>query len=174
MVATKIRLWMRTQVKKSPYLQLKAVSFSMAFTISCMVCPILSVGFYVTIAAFLMLIILISGVITHKKDIHRIALSLRAFKGQRSYLDFHNVTSVIALPFFLTITFTGLAIFFYLILPNGMKKLYPEQPFQYFDEIRNISISSEAKPTPATMRPIEYFIQQSEQRWGKQKLAILR
>ncbi len=39
------KTWMRTRVKKSPYLQLKAVSFSMAFTISCMVCPILSVGF---------------------------------------------------------------------------------------------------------------------------------
>ena len=124
----------------------------------------------VTIAAFLMLIILISGVITHKK-IFTEFFTLRAFKGQRSYLDFHNVTSVIALPFFLTITFTGLAIFFYLILPNGMKKLYPEQPFQYFDEIRNISISSEAKPTPATMRPIEYFIQQSEQRWGKTEIG---
>ena len=85
----------------------------------------------VTIAAFLMLIILISGIITHKK-IFTEFFTLRAFKGQRSYLDFHNVTSVIALPFFLTITFTGLAIFFYLILPNGMKKLYPEQPFQYF------------------------------------------
>jgi uncharacterized iron-regulated membrane protein len=34
-------------------------------------------------------------------------------------LDFHNISSVVALPFFLTITFTGLAIFFYLYLPWG-------------------------------------------------------
>ena len=75
----------------------------------------------VTIAAFIMFITLISGIITHKKILTDF-FTLRAFKGQRSYLDFHNVTSVIALPFLLTITFTGLAIFFYIVLPSGMKK----------------------------------------------------
>jgi len=52
----------------------------------------------VTIAAFIMLITLISGIITHKKILTDF-FTLRAFKGQRSYLDFHNVSSVIALPF---------------------------------------------------------------------------
>ena len=75
----------------------------------------------VTFAALIMFIALISGIITHKK-IFTDFFTLRAFKGQRSYLDFHNVSSVIALPFFLTITFTGLAIFFYLLFPAGMKK----------------------------------------------------
>ena len=64
----------------------------------------------VTLAALVMFITLISGIITHKK-IFTDFLTLRAFKGQRSYLDFHNVSAVLALPFFLTVTFTGLAIF---------------------------------------------------------------
>ena len=66
----------------------------------------------VTFAALIMLITLISGIITHKK-IFTDFFTLRAFKGQRSYLDFHNLTSVIALPFFLTVTLTGLMIFFW-------------------------------------------------------------
>jgi len=36
---------------------------------------------------------------------------------------------VIALPFFLTMTFTGLAIFFYIVLPSGMKNSIQTIPF---------------------------------------------
>lgn len=120
----------------------------------------------VTIAAFIMFITLISGIITHKKILTDF-FTLRAFKGQRSYLDFHNVTSVIALPFFLTITFTGLAIFFYIVLPSGMKKLYPDNPFQYFEEIRTVNVSaSPAVPLKTEMLPIQYFITTAQQQWG--------
>ena len=121
----------------------------------------------VTLAALIMLITLISGIITHKKILTDF-FTLRAFKGQRSYLDFHNVSSVIALPFFLTITFTGLAIFFYILLPSGMKKLYPENPFQYFEEIRTVNISSNsATPVKTDMLPIQYFIATAQQHWGQ-------
>ncbi|WP_343596722.1 PepSY-associated TM helix domain-containing protein [Acinetobacter sp.] len=85
-------------------------------------------------AAFFMLIALISGIITHKK-IFTDFFTLRTFKSQRSWLDFHNVVSVIALPFFLTITFTGLAIFFYIYLPYGLKHNYSENTQQFFQEI---------------------------------------
>lgn len=120
----------------------------------------------VTIAAFIMFITLISGIITHKKILTDF-FTLRAFKGQRSYLDFHNVTSVIALPFFLTITFTGLAIFFYIVLPSGMKKLYPDNPFQYFEEIRTLNVSaSPAVPLKTEMLPIQHFITTAQQQWG--------
>ena len=120
----------------------------------------------VTIAAFIMLLTLISGIITHKKILTDF-FTLRAFKGQRSYLDFHNVSSVIALPFFLTMTFTGLAIFFYIVLPSGMKKLYPDNPFQYFEEIRTINTSATPSvPVKTQMLPIQHFITTAQQHWG--------
>ena len=120
----------------------------------------------VTIAAFIMLLTLISGIITHKKILTDY-FTLRAFKGQRSYLDFHNVSSVIALPFFLTMTFTGLAIFFYIVLPSGMKKLYPDNPFQYFEEIRTVNVlANPAVPVKTEMLPIQYFITTAQQHWG--------
>ena len=49
----------------------------------------------VTIAAFIMLLTLISGIITHKKILTDF-FTLRAFKGQRSYLDFHNATKLVS------------------------------------------------------------------------------
>lgn len=136
--------------------------------------PVLIGRLITSLAAFIMLIALISGIITHKKIITDF-FTLRTFKSQRSWLDFHNVSSVLALPFFLTITFTGLAIFFYLYLPFGMKKLYPDNPFQYFTEIRTISVNNnhKADPIKTEMLPIQTLLEKVKQQWGNQVLATI-
>lgn len=136
--------------------------------------PVLIGRLITSLAAFIMLIALISGIITHKKIITDF-FTLRTFKSQRSWLDFHNVSSVLALPFFLTITFTGLAIFFYLYLPFGMKKLYPDNPFQYFTEIRTISVNNnhKADPIKTEMLPIQTLLEKVKQQWGDQALATI-
>ena len=134
--------------------------------------PILVGRFIVSLAAFIMLIALLSGIITHKKILIDF-FTLRAFKGQRSYLDFHNVCSVIALPFFLTITFTGLAMFFYLYLPWGMQKLYPENNFQYFKEISTKVSSSIANHKPADMLSIQTLRQPVIRQWGKTEYSSI-
>ena len=59
------------------------------------------------LVAFFMFAAIISGIITHKK-IFADFFTLRFGKGQRSWLDAHNVTSVMSLPYQLMITFTGL------------------------------------------------------------------
>ncbi|HIQ33520.1 PepSY-associated TM helix domain-containing protein [Acinetobacter venetianus] len=136
--------------------------------------PVLIGRLITSLTAFIMLIALISGIITHKKIITDF-FTLRTFKSQRSWLDFHNVSSVLALPFFLTITFTGLAIFFYLYLPFGMKKLYPDNPFQYFTEIRTISVNNNhnADPIKTEMLPIQTLLEKVKQQLGDQALATI-
>ncbi|MCJ8160713.1 PepSY-associated TM helix domain-containing protein [Acinetobacter zhairhuonensis] len=126
----------------------------------------------VCFAAFIMLIALISGIITHKK-IFTDFFTLRTFKSQRSWLDFHNVSSVIALPFFLMITFTGLAIFFYLYFPWGMKTLYPNDPYQYFTEIRTQVVAQNTTPEPEPNLSMSTLLQTVEQHWGRQELASI-
>ncbi|WP_232495547.1 PepSY-associated TM helix domain-containing protein [Novosphingobium kaempferiae] len=75
------------------------------------------VGRYlIVIASLAMLVAILSGIITHKKIFTDFFL-LRFGKGQRSWLDAHNVTSVLALPFHLMITYTGLVIFANMLLP---------------------------------------------------------
>ncbi|OTL21926.1 peptidase [Acinetobacter pittii] len=134
--------------------------------------PIIVGRLVVCLAAFIMLIALISGIITHKK-IFTDFFTLRTFKSQRSWLDFHNISSVVALPFFLTITFTGLAIFFYLYLPWGMQKLYPENPYQYFTEIRTKTMLENQSIQPAQNLAIEKLLSQVQQSWGKQPLSTM-
>ena len=61
----------------------------------------------ISLAAMLMLISLVTGVIIHKK-IFLEFFTFRANKGLRSWLDIHNVFSVLPLPFHLMITYSGL------------------------------------------------------------------
>jgi len=63
--------------------------------------------YLVCVAALAMLVAILSGVVTHKK-IFTDFFQMRFGKGQRSWLDAHNATGVLALPFHVMITYTGL------------------------------------------------------------------
>jgi uncharacterized iron-regulated membrane protein len=58
------------------------------------------------LAAAMMLIALISGIVAHRR-FFRDFFTFRAGKGQRSWLDAHNVLGVFSLPFHIMITLTG-------------------------------------------------------------------
>ncbi|WP_335308405.1 PepSY-associated TM helix domain-containing protein [Sphingomonas phyllosphaerae] len=68
------------------------------------------------ICAMFMLGAIISGVVTHKR-IFADFFTLRWNKGQRSWLDAHNVSAVLALPFHAVITYTGLMTLVLMYLP---------------------------------------------------------
>ncbi|MBY8822802.1 PepSY-associated TM helix domain-containing protein [Sphingomonas colocasiae] len=77
----------------------------------------------VGLCTMLMLLAILSGVVTHKK-IFKDFFTFRPGKGQRSWLDMHNVISVTALPFFLMITYSGLVFFMYAYIPATMTLAY--------------------------------------------------
>ncbi|WP_112312028.1 PepSY-associated TM helix domain-containing protein [Pseudogemmobacter bohemicus] len=70
----------------------------------------------VGIATMAMFIAILSGVITHKK-IFKEFFTFRPGKGQRSWLDMHNMTAVLALPYHIMITFSGLVLFVATLMP---------------------------------------------------------
>ncbi|OAH86669.1 peptidase [Xanthomonas arboricola pv. juglandis] len=69
------------------------------------------------------LIALVSGVIVHKR-IFLDFFTFRPGKGQRSWLDAHNATAVLTLPFLLMIVYTGLAYFHTSYMPAPLHALY--------------------------------------------------
>lgn len=77
----------------------------------------------VGIVTLLMLVAIISGVITHKK-IFKDFFTFRPGKGQRSWLDAHNATAVFALPFHIMITFSGLLLLLFTLMPWGVNQIY--------------------------------------------------
>lgn len=79
-------------------------------------------GIYLAgLCAFLALVAVVTGVIVHKK-IFKDFFAFRPGKGQRSWLDAHNVSSVMALPFFVMILYTGLVYYsgHYLPIPGDI------------------------------------------------------
>lgn len=92
----------------------------------------------VGICTMLMLLAVVTGVITHKK-IFTDFFTFRPGKGQRSWLDAHNVVSVMSLPFFLMITYTGLVFLAFNYLPAGRDVVYGTSDLQrqaFFEELR--------------------------------------
>ncbi|MGO2009475.1 PepSY domain-containing protein [Vreelandella alkaliphila] len=70
----------------------------------------------VGVATMLMLVALITGIIIHKK-IFKDFFTFRPGKGLRSWLDAHNLVSVVTLPFQLMITYSGLIFMMFVYVP---------------------------------------------------------
>ena len=66
--------------------------------------------YIVGMATLFMLLAIVTGIVVHKK-IFVDFFTLRLGKGQRSWLDSHNISSVLALPFMLMITYSGLVFY---------------------------------------------------------------
>ncbi|WP_370681655.1 PepSY-associated TM helix domain-containing protein [Comamonas sp. GB3 AK4-5] len=94
----------------------------------------------VGVATLLMFVALLTGVVTHRR-IFKDFFTFRPRKGgQRAWLDAHNVSGVLALPFYLMITFSGLMIFHAIYMPAGINAGYPgaqgTDTQAYFDELQ--------------------------------------
>jgi len=75
------------------------------------------------LCAMFMLTAIISGVITHKR-IFKDFFTLRWGRGQRSWLDAHNATAVLGLPFHAMITYTGLITLMAMYMPWSIAANY--------------------------------------------------
>mgnify|MGYP006143689525 CR=1 FL=1 len=78
--------------------------------------PVIWARWLVSFATMMMLVAILSGIVTHKK-IFRDFFTLRRARGQRSWLDGHNATAVLGLPFHLMITYTGLVTLMAMLMP---------------------------------------------------------
>ena len=115
--------------------------------------------------AMCMLVALVSGVVVHKR-IFQDFFTFRPGKGQRSWLDAHNATAVLALPFLFMIVYTGLAFFPTSYMPLPLRAAYG------WDEQAHNRYQAELAPqtgprrsrsgTPAAMPALAPLLQQAE------------
>ena len=146
--------------------------------------------YFVGFCTMLMLVAILTGVVTHKK-IFKDFFTFRPRKGQRSWLDAHNIVSVAALPFFLMITISGLFFFQDYYLPAGMNAAYgPDRQWESDGYINPLNPRANLLLDPAYVPDPEYEdavqgsgkasalvdlrqpLTQVERAWGKN--AILR
>ncbi|KAB2325729.1 PepSY domain-containing protein [Betaproteobacteria bacterium SCN1] len=92
----------------------------------------------VGVATMLMFVAILSGVITHKK-IFTEFFTFRPGTRPRSWLDAHNATGVLALPFHVMITLSGLLLLMGTLMPWGVKALYEGDTAAYASERRALA-----------------------------------
>ena len=118
---------------------------------------------FVGLCAMFMLVAIISGVITHKK-IFKDFFTFRPRKGQRSWLDGHNATAVLALPFHFMITFTGLVTLMGMYMPWGAIANYGSMPAFYAAQSPRDRPIERSTPTPVpALAPL---VAAAEAQWG--------
>ncbi len=129
----------------------------------------------VGVATLAMLIALITGVVVHKK-IFADFFTFRPRKGQRSWLDAHNVTSVISLPFQLMITYSGLIFLMTVYMPLVVASVYGggDQAQRMFrQELAASPALPRAAATPAALESLDVIVADAQRHWGEAAIGAL-
>ncbi|MCO7563948.1 PepSY domain-containing protein [Pseudomonas sp. S 311-6] len=123
--------------------------------------------FVVGALALVMLAALVTGIVIHKK-IFKEFFTFRPDKGQRSWLDFHNASAVLLLPFHLMITYTGLVIFMLIYIPAGVDALFDGDTRAYFQAQGNTRLEQPRRlaKVPGELVDIAPLLAQAEARLG--------
>ncbi|WP_350613757.1 PepSY-associated TM helix domain-containing protein [Pseudomonas sp. HY7a-MNA-CIBAN-0227] len=118
-----------------------------------------------TIAAMVMFVALISGIITHKK-IFKDFFTFRPRKGQRSWLDGHNAVGVLVLPFHLMITYSSLVIFMSMVMPASIVASYGNDTRAFFNDVFPAINNAPALGQPAQLLPLGPMVEQARAQWA--------
>ena len=125
----------------------------------------LDLGYWlVGLAAMAMLVMLVSGVIIHRR-ILKDFFSFRPHRPlARSSLDLHNVTGVVALPFHFVMTLSGLIIFFSLYFPGTWRATYKGDDRAFTREAFGGYLRPKANK-PGTLTSLDAMVVEAERRW---------
>ena len=108
----------------------------------------------VGICAMVALIAILSGIITHRRIFADFFTFRRSKTAQRGWLDAHNVTGVLALPFHLMITYTGIATLALMYMPWGVTAAYQGDQMAYFADARQATAPQPPAGQPGTLAPV--------------------
>ncbi|MEZ7274129.1 PepSY domain-containing protein [Sphingobium sp. 10 DY56-G10] len=118
-----------------------------------------------SLAAMMMLVALVTGIIAHKR-IFKDIFTFRPAKGQRSWLDGHNALGVLALPFHIMITFTGLVTLASVNLPWGITAGYGTDVTAMYSDLAPGSVTRAATGEKAPLAPIAPMLATAQRQFG--------
>ena len=115
----------------------------------------------VGLCAMIMLVALISGIVTHKRIFADFFTFRRDKAPRRSWLDAHNVTGVLALPFHLMITYTGIVTLATFYMPWGVTAAYKGNAQTFFTEAAWITTPRPPAKQAAPLAPVGPMVEQA-------------
>ena len=116
----------------------------------------------VGICAMILLVALISGIVTHRRifaDLFTFRRNARS--AQRGWLDAHNVTGVLALPFHLMITYTGVVTLALMYMPWGVTTSYRGDAQAFYAESGQITAAKPPAGRAAPLAPLGPMVERA-------------
>ena len=110
--------------------------------------------------ALVMLVALVSGIVTHRR-IFADFFTFRRRRSQRGWLDAHNVFGVLALPFHLMITYTGLVTLAPMYMPWGVVTAYKGDEMRFYVDSGLMPELRGPAGRPGTLAPLSGMIAQA-------------
>lgn len=132
----------------------------------------MGLGYWIVgFAALIMLVALVSGVVMHRK-IFRELFTFRPKKAtQRSVLDLHNMTGVVALPFHFFFAFTGLVIFAGIYFPITHTQLEPLHELHEKMEAEETGLPHDRAGLAAPVASVDAMVAEAQRRWAAKGMA---
>ncbi|WP_399678592.1 PepSY-associated TM helix domain-containing protein [Xenophilus sp.] len=129
-------------------------------------------GYWIVgLAGLTMLAALVSGVVMHRR-IFREFFTFRPKKStQRSVLDLHNMTGVLALPFHFFFAFTGLVIFAGIYFPVTHTQLNPLHELHEKLEAEETGLPHDRAGVAAPLASVDAMAAEAQRRWAARGMA---
>lgn len=126
---------------------------------------------FVGLAALVMLAALVTGIIMHRKIFKEFFTFRPKKRVQRSTLDLHNMTGVVALPFHFFFALTGLIIFAGIYLPVGHTMLKPLHDQHEVLESERTGLPHEPAGVAAPLASVDAMVAEAKRRWAARDMA---
>lgn len=135
-----------------------------------------TIAYWITsLSAMFMLVGLITGIVIHKK-IFKDFFTFRPSKKQRSWLDMHNVLSVLPLPFYIMITYSGLIFLMFTTMQGVITSSYGagrENRDVFYDIAFEEGEHKDAAGIAVDNIRLITVLPDVEARWGKNQLSYI-
>lgn len=132
-----------------------------------------SAGMYIVgLAGMLMLLAIATGVVVHRRIFKDFFTFRPRAGGQRAWLDGHNLTAVLGLPFHLVIAYTGVAIFVSSYMPAGLHLAYGGDMAKFHGEAAPRPQRQETHRPLRTRPSLEAMVADAGQRLGAQPWRV--
>lgn len=129
----------------------------------------------VGVCSMFMLVAIITGIVIHKK-IFKDFFTFRPKKGQRSWLDIHNLLSVTALPFHFMITYSGLIFFAFTYMPLIVSSSYgtgEDAQRTFFDELFEETDKVERANISSDLASLSAMVAIAQAQWGENQVRYI-
>ena len=134
------------------------------------------VGYWlVGLAGMGMLVLLVSGVVIHRKVFTDFLTFRPDTKLPRSSLDLHNLTGVLALPFHFIMALSGLIIFIAIYFPTVISSVYNGDRAAFYKEaFGTYRAKGSGEPASQSLASLDDMVAEASRRWNGEPPQLVR